>query len=139
MQHALSTSTKGDLKTEVFTAADMAKRVRTATEALVCLNKSGRSINNSCMSSWSRQLQLEVRPAELKLRCVICMLLLGRARRLGPLAVIASNLRAAHCFAAHTSAAMGTQCPSPKYLTAEKAVELDQRLMSTPGFSIDQV
>eukprot|EP00953_Heterococcus_sp_UTEX-ZZ885_P016373 9207-Heterococcus_DN1.PRE.3 len=65
------------------------------------------------------------------------MLLLSRARRLGSLAVIASNPRSAQSFAAHTSNAMA--CPTPKYLTAEKAVELDQKLMSTPGFSIDQL
>jgi hypothetical protein len=65
------------------------------------------------------------------------MLLLSRACRLGSLAVLASNLRPAQSFAAHTSSAM--TCSTPKYLTAEKAVELDQKLMSTPGFSIDQV
>jgi hypothetical protein len=65
------------------------------------------------------------------------MLLLSRARRLGSLAVLASNFRAAQSFAVYSSSAM--TCSTPKYLTAEKAVELDQKLMSTPGFSIDQV
>jgi hypothetical protein len=54
------TSTKGDLKAEVFTALDMAMRVRTATKALVFLSNSGRSINTSCKLRIMQRFQFEV-------------------------------------------------------------------------------